>query len=103
MSEWYPLAFGNNSETPCTQITTTGSNPVLTTKKKLTIMTPKEKAEDLINKFAVILMDEDTDCGNEILCTSIAIKNALICVDEILNVTSNNYYWLKVSYELEKL
>ena len=70
-------------------------------------MTPKEKAEDLVNQFRMILMDEDTDCGNEILCTLIAIKNALICVDEILKATSNNskedYYWLNVRYELEKM
>ena len=80
-----------------------GSNPALTTNQNYNNMTPKEKAEDLVNQFRMILMDEDTDCGNEILCTSIAIKNALICVDEILNATSNNYYWLKVSYELEKM
>ena len=70
-------------------------------------MTPKEKAQDLVIQFKNILMDEDTDCGNEILCTSIAIKNALICVDEILKATSNNskedYYWLNVRYELEKM
>ena len=70
-------------------------------------MTPKEKAEDLVNQFRMILMDEDTECGNEILCTLIAIKNALICVDEILKATSNNskedYYWLNVRYELEKM
>jgi len=70
-------------------------------------MTPKEKATVLTNVFKLILMDEDTDCGNEALCTSIAIKNALICVDEILKATSNNskedYYWLNVRYELEKM
>ena len=80
-------------------------------------MTPKEKAEDLINKFAVILMDEDTECGNEILCTSIAIKNALIGVDEILMrvpYADNNKakwitdeetirYWQEVKEELNKL
>jgi hypothetical protein len=70
-------------------------------------MTPKEKAIDLVNQFRNILMDEDTECGNEILCTSIAIKNALICVDEVLKATSNNskedYYWLNVRYELEKM
>jgi len=68
-------------------------------------MIPKEKAQELVNKFKNILMDEDTDCGNEILCTSIAIKNALICVDEIFNATSNNMnnYWLNVRYELEKM
>ena len=81
----------------------TGSSPVLATNQNLSIMTPKEKAEDLVNQFRILLMDEDTDCGYEVLCTSIAIKNALICVDEILNATSNNYYWLKVSYELEKM
>jgi hypothetical protein len=46
-------------------------------------MTPKEKAEDLVNQFRIILMDEDTDCGNEMLCTSIAIKNALILTYEV--------------------
>jgi hypothetical protein len=46
-------------------------------------MTPKEKAEDLVNQFKNILMDEDTDCGNEILCTLIAIKNALILTYEV--------------------
>ena len=70
-------------------------------------MTPKEKATVLTNVFKLILMDEDTDCGNEALCTSIAIKNALICIDEILKATSNNskedYYWLNVRYELEKM
>ena len=80
-------------------------------------MTPKEKAEDLINKFAVILMDEDTDCGNEILCTSIAIKNALICAKEIMQRVPYNSkmgadwitddllvdYWVEVRKELRKM
>jgi hypothetical protein len=48
-------------------------------------MTPKEKAQDLVNAYRIILMDEDTDCGNEILCTSIAIKNALVAVNKIWN------------------
>ena len=47
-------------------------------------MIPKEKAKDLVNSFRMILMNEDTDCGNEILCTSIAKKSALIVVDEIM-------------------
>ena len=80
-------------------------------------MTPKEKAEDLINKFAVILMDEDTNCGNEILCTSIAIKNAMICVEEVMHrVPYGNKmgadwikddllveYWVQVRKELRKM
>lgn len=47
-------------------------------------MTPKQKAEDMINTFRMVLMNEDTDCGEEILCTIISIKHALICVNEIL-------------------
>jgi len=80
-------------------------------------MTPKEKAQDLVNQFRMVLMDEDTDCGNELLCTSIAIKNALISVNEIiqsiakiegiekLGVIQLNQlqYWSNVKKELEKL
>lgn len=66
-------------------------------------MTQKEKAESLVNQYRMVLMDEDTECGNEILCTSIAIKNALILVDEILIYTNYSPYWLEVKQELEKL
>ena len=77
-------------------------------------MTPKEKAEDLVNQYRMILMDEDTDCGNEILCSLIAIKNAKIAVDEILHYISrinethqgsilNDADWLKVKDELNGL
>jgi len=67
------------------------------------MISPKNKAEDLINQFRMVLMDEDTECGNELLCTSIAIKNALISVDEILIYTSYSPYWEEVKQELEKL
>ena len=77
-------------------------------------MTPKEKAQDLVNQFRNILMDEDTDCGNEILCTSIAIKNAIICAAEVMhrvpysNKMGANWitddllygYWIEVMTEL---
>ena len=76
-------------------------------------MTPKEKAQDLVNKFRIVLMDEDTDCGNELLCTSIAIKNALITVAQLINEypsfprgtweESRALYWLEVKQELEQL
>ena len=80
-------------------------------------MTSKEKAEDLVNQFRMILMHEDTDCGNEILCTSIAIKNALICVEEIslivpfiINIGADWIdvdllvdYWVEVKKELRKM
>jgi hypothetical protein len=47
-------------------------------------MTPKLKAEKLVDTYRIILMDEDTDCGNEVLCTLIAKKFALIAVDEVI-------------------
>jgi len=66
-------------------------------------MTTKEKAEDLVNQFRMVLMNEDTDCGEETLCTSISIKNALILVDEILIYTNYSSYWTEVQKEIEKL
>ena len=77
-------------------------------------MTPKEKANDLVDTFRIILMNEDTDCGNEILCTMIAIKHAEICVNEAMEhaqMTETPYegyanacqYFLKVRHELSLL
>ena len=48
-------------------------------------MTPKKEAENLINEYRIILMNENTDCGNEILCTSIAKKCALVTVNKMIN------------------
>jgi len=71
-------------------------------------MTPKEKAQDLVNRYRVILMNEDTDCGEEILCTTIAKKIALTTVDEIAFVISQGVllrvvYWDEVKQEIENL
>lgn len=55
-------------------------------------MTPKEKAEDLVNQFRMVLMNENTECGNEILCTSIAQENALITVNEMIKLTESMDY-----------
>lgn len=77
-------------------------------------MTPKEKAQNLVNNFKIILMNEDTDCGNEILCTIISIKNAEICINEIMEhvqminteyegYTNPYQYFLKVRQELKLL
>jgi len=77
-------------------------------------MTPQEKAEELITHFKMILMDEDTDCGCEILCTSIAKKCALVTVNNVIssNPHSNPFntdihstmrYWINVKKEIEKL
>ena len=76
-------------------------------------MTPKLKVQDLVNQFRMVLMDEDTECGNELLCTSIAIKNALITVSQLIDEypsfprgtweESRALYWKEVKQELEKL
>lgn len=73
------------------------------------IKSQKEKAEDLVNKYRMILMSEDTDCGNEIFCTLIAKECSLIAVNEIQNtkavyVNDVEYdYWEQVKQEIENL
>ena len=79
-------------------------------------MTPKKEAENLINEYRMILMNENTECGNEILCTLIAKKCALVTVNEILNelfeislVTGSSYvhkhidYYQEVKNQINKL
>jgi hypothetical protein len=72
-------------------------------------MTPKEKAFELVDTYKFVLWSEDTQCGEEILCTGIAKRCALIAIDEIINSTSWQYitngldYWNEVKNEIEKL
>ena len=78
-------------------------------------MGPKEKAEDLVNQFRMVLMNEDTECGNEILCTSIAMKNAIIGVNNIIlelstiscygenDIEDSIEYYKEVKEEINKL
>jgi hypothetical protein len=47
-------------------------------------MTPEQQSIDLVNQYRMILMQEDTDCGCEILCTSIAIKTALVSINQMI-------------------
>ena len=49
-------------------------------------MKAKDKAKELVNGYRILLMNEDTECGNEILCTAIAKKFTLVAVDEIIKV-----------------
>lgn len=37
-------------------------------------MKAKDKAKELVNGYRILLMNEYTECGNEILCTAIAKK-----------------------------
>ena len=67
-------------------------------------MKAKDRAEELVNEFRVILMDEDTECGNEVLCTSIAVKHALIVVREKIETIDskfNGYYTLPEEWKKE--
>jgi hypothetical protein len=70
-------------------------------------MTTKKKAEELVNSYRIILMNEDTECGNEILCTSIAKQCALIAVDEIISTFQimglGSKFYENVKEEIEKL
>lgn len=75
------------------------------------MMTANEKANNLVNQYRMILMDEDTDCGNEILCSLIAIKSAKITANEMIDHISKGAdyggykvrYWKDVINELDSL
>ena len=66
-------------------------------------MTPKEKAEELVDKFYPMFTNSVRD--------TLAKQCALIAVDEILEETMerdgmrvvNNQYWVDVKNEIEKL
>ncbi len=73
-------------------------------------MKAKDKANELVNTYRMMLMNEDTECGQEILCTIIAKKSALIAVDEIMKAMDDvmlpnpfNQYWEQIKQEIEKL
>ncbi len=72
-------------------------------------MKSKNKAEALVNSYRIILMNEDTECGNEILCTSIAKQSALIAVDELIYETQfevpdiRQRWWIEVKKEIKLL
>jgi len=69
-------------------------------------MTPKEKAISLVDSYRIILINEDTECGEEILCTVISKQCALIAVDEILReiTDEDDISWFKrVKQEIQEL
>jgi hypothetical protein len=75
-------------------------------------MSAKEKAEELVDTYKFVLWSEDTQCGEEILCTGIAKRCALICVDEMLDIINGLYinegslahqWLLDVKQEIQKL
>jgi hypothetical protein len=74
-------------------------------------MTPKEFAVELVDSYRNILMNEDTECGNEILCTVIAKESALIAIEFAIEFAGGDMneqfdkilYLVEVKHEIEKL
>ena len=71
-------------------------------------MTPKDKAIELVDTYRIMLMNSDTECGEEILCTVIAKSCAFIAVDEIYNsgllvMVDDEQYWYDVKQEIQLL
>ena len=73
-------------------------------------MKAKDKANELVDSYRMMLMNEDTECGQEILCTIIAKKSALIAVDKIMKAMDDvmlpnpfKQYWEQVKLEIQKL
>jgi hypothetical protein len=54
-------------------------------------MSAKDKAIELVDTYRIMLMNSDTECGQEILCTVIAKSCALIAVDEMLDFRNALY------------
>lgn len=67
----------------------------------------KQYTDDLVGEFKIILQDEDTDCGQEILCTVIAIKSARVAVHRMLKIveydTPDFLFFKDVLNELDKI
>jgi hypothetical protein len=49
-------------------------------------MSAKDKAKELVDTYRIMLMNTDTECGEEILCTTIAKEFALKAVDQMISV-----------------
>ena len=66
-------------------------------------MNQEEKANELIHKFRIELMDSDSDFGEEIIVSVLSQKFALICVDEVLGQLENmEYEGVQPHFEMEE-
>ena len=69
-------------------------------------MTPKEKAESLVHKYRMLLMNDGEDYGEEILVTKLSVESALICIEEIIQELERRGYtplfWKDVREEIKK-
>lgn len=77
-------------------------------------MTPKEKAEDLVHQYRLILLQSDSELSHEINLTIYAKQCALIAVNQVIkeykiflqsapSFDIDYIYWQEVKQEIEKL
>ncbi len=70
-------------------------------------MEPKEKAEELVNRFLNEVKDSNSRDGGTLMFDVEAKQCTLICVDEILNTIfthkNSHDYWQEVKQEIERL
>jgi hypothetical protein len=69
-------------------------------------MTPKEKAEELFNKYRPIIAGKQFVTGFVLMSEAkeLTKRSALIAVDEIINeVYDDLEWWNEVKHEIEKL
>lgn len=74
-------------------------------------MPTKEKANELFSKYYQVLFDVESDVSQESLISILAIRNACICVDEIIlslskldfDMIKSTNYWIDVKRELNSL
>jgi hypothetical protein len=74
-------------------------------------MSAEEKAFELVDTYKFVLLSEDTQCGEEILCTGIAKRCALIAVEFAIEFAGGDMneqfdkilYLVEVKQEIEKL
>ena len=71
------------------------------------IMTPKDKALKLFNKYYVSILELNNDLSEEIIISILAKKHALITVDEIISTFAimglGSKFYEDVKQEIEKL
>lgn len=69
------------------------------------MVTSEVKAIELFNKHYFVLFDSDSDKGEEILVSLLAVKASLITIDEIIyeSINGENEYWLEVKNHLKQI
>jgi hypothetical protein len=68
-------------------------------------MVPQEKANELFTMYHNMIQEYGIDLGQESIVSILAIKCALIAVDELIKNVSdvNSWYWEEVKEEIEKI